>query len=404
MPEKYYIGLTSCYHDSSLALVNEKGEVVFAEASERYLQNKRAISTAADNYFFVKKVLKEYPMSDYEIGYISTAFNSVFKHLTASLIVYTIRNYVRFTKWVGEKIRGQNGDTYASALDFQYSPHFALRTIAGTTIRHILNTKYDLLYKATEDFDHHLCHAYHGYFTSPCTSATIIVIDGYGDEFSSYSVYTAREQTITQVFRNKTRISLGDFYGELTWLCGFDAVGGEQWKVMGMAPYGKKREDLYADFNKWIYTNGIELKARRSQFHIEFRKKIKEKHYGELKREDLAFTGQLFYEEIVKQLINAIHLKWPNNNLIIAGGCALNSAGNGKIHTGTPFKNVYVPSAPADDGCAIGAALLSFKKHNPGKTIPYDQHNPYLGFDIKEEDIVMMAQFSGYDHEKAEYP
>jgi carbamoyltransferase len=248
-----------------------------------------------------------------------------------------------------------------------------------------------------------LCHAYHAYFTSPCKDAVILVIDGYGDEFSSYSVYKAEGQNIKQIFRNKTRISLGDFYGELTLLCGFDAVGGEQWKVMGMAPYGKKCEALYADFEKWIYTDGIELKTRSTQFHIEFRKQIKEKAYGELSREDLAFTGQLFYEEIVKQLINAIYLKWPHANLVFAGGCALNSAANGKIHVETPYKNVYIPSAPADDGCAIGAALLSFKKQNPKKSIPYNQHNPYLGFDIKEEEILFFAKYSGYSYKKSAY-
>ena len=403
MSEKYYIGLTSCYHDSSLALVNEKGEIVFAEASERYLQNKRALSTPADNYFFVQKVLKKYPMSDYEIGYISKAFTNVFSYLSAHLAIYAIRNYIGLVKWVGRKIRKQDGDTYASALDFQYSPHFALRTNAGTTIRHLLNKKFNLPYKGIANFDHHLCHAYHGYFTAPCTNATILVIDGYGDEYSSYSIYKADKQQITRVFRNKTRISLGDFYGELTLLCGFDAVAGEQWKVMGMAPYGKKCNELYADFEKWIYTEGIELKTRSSQFHIEFRKKIKEKAYGELSREDLAFTGQFFYEEIIKQLTNAIYLKWPSTNLVMAGGCILNSASNGKIHIDSPFKNVFVPSAPADDGCAIGAALLSFHENNPNKNIPYDQQDPYLGFDINEEEILFFAKYSGYAYEKTDY-
>ena len=38
--------------------------------------------------------------------------------------------------------------------------------------------------------------------------------------------------------------SLGFFYMKLTELCGFDWMGGEEWKVMGLAPYGKTDEEL----------------------------------------------------------------------------------------------------------------------------------------------------------------
>lgn len=367
------------------------------------MQNKRSLSTPADNYFLVKKLLKQYPVSDYELGFITTGFDSLAKYLGGAFAIYTIRNFLNLSRWFAKNIRKQNGDEYITAVDFQFAPHFALRTIAATTLRNALVKTHHLPYKKLHNFDHHLCHAYHAYFTSPCKEATIFIIDGYGDEFSSYSVYTAKGQEIKQVFRNKNAASLGNFYGELTNLCGFDSHGGEQWKVMGLSPYGKKHEGLYKDFCKWIYTDGVELKEGIRNFHIEFRKKIKEKAYGEISREDLAFTGQSFYEEIVLQLANAIHKKWPNTNLVIAGGCGLNSAGNGKIHTGSPFKNVFIPSAPADDGCAVGAALLAFRKINPSKEIPHNQHNPYLGFEVRDEEIEFFVRYSGYKHQKLEY-
>jgi carbamoyltransferase len=143
-----------------------------------------------------------------------------------------------------------------------------------------------------------------------------------------------------------------------------------------MAPYGKKHDKLYSDFKSWIYTDGIELKSTKTDYYLILRKNISENRYDNLNKYDLAYTAQLFFEEIILNLINACYKKWPHQNIVFSGGCALNSAANGKIYTNTPYKNIFIPSAPADDGCSIEAALLAFKKFNPAKKIPYHQTNP----------------------------
>ncbi len=401
--KKYYIGLTSSYHDSSICLVDELGNIVFAEALERYTQNKRSLSSPADNYFLIKKILKRYAISDYEIGYISNSVNSLFKHIFSSATIYAVQNYTKSLKWFALNIRKQDPNQYLSAVDFRFSPHVGLRTMIGTNLKYILNTQENLPYKKTNNFDHHLCHAYHAYFSASFNSSIIFIIDGFGDEFSSFSIYKAENQEIQLLFRNKSSASLGHFYGEITNLCGFDAISGEQWKVMGMAPYGKKNELLYTDFNEWFYTNGVNLHIKVSNYYLLLRENIKKKKYGNLSNYDLAFTAQLFYENITIQLLNACYTKWPHSNLIISGGCALNSAANGKIHLETQYKNVFIPSAPADDGCAIGAALLAFKKFNPSIPIPNSQTNPYLGFEINKEDLQNFSSYSRYKCQKMDY-
>lgn len=50
---------------AAIALVNDQGEIVFAEASERFTQNKRSLTSVADNYFLVEKILNKYSFSDY---------------------------------------------------------------------------------------------------------------------------------------------------------------------------------------------------------------------------------------------------------------------------------------------------------------------------------------------------
>lgn len=402
LPQKYYIGLSVNFHDPSVALVNENGEIVFAQATERFLQNKMAISSTSDTYFYADKILDEYPMNDYEISFNWTQFESLFKYIFVAGTVYAMRNYNKLIKWFGKRL-GVDGDEFSAYMNYHQSSYFSARSNTGAAFRFVLNQRFNLPFKYLNKFDHHLCHTYHSFYTSSFKEATILVIDGGGDKGKSCSVYTAKGQNIVKVFRNKSWTSLGFYYGSLTYLCDFNPNGGEDWKVMGMAPYGKFHEELYNDLKEWIHISDISLETKNSKQFFIIRKKIRENHYQNLTREDIAYTGQLYYEEMVMQLINNMHKKWPNENLVITGGCGLNSAFNGKVHTGSPYKNVFIPSAPADDGCSVGSALLNFKKFNPGKEIPHNQSNPYLGFDVKEEDILFMAKFSGYEHEKMSY-
>jgi carbamoyltransferase len=52
-----------------------------------------------------------------------------------------------------------------------------------------------------------------------------------------------------------------------------------------------------------------------------------------------------------------LHQRVPVENLVTAGGCALNGVCNSRILRETPFKQSYIQCAASDDGTAIGAAL-----------------------------------------------
>jgi carbamoyltransferase len=402
-PQKYYIGLATNFHDPTIALVDDEGRIVFAQATERYLQSKRGLSSACDPVFYVEEILKRYPVSDYEIANNWTYYSGLYKFMRSAGIVYTIKHYIKFTKWFIRFRKFKPENELAGSIDFAFTSHFSCVTIGGSTMRHLLTFNQDLTYKRISSFDHHLCHAYQAFYSSPFEDALVLVLDGTGDESSSYSLYDVKKREFTRLFRNGPGPSLGDFYGAITHLCGFSDLKAEEWKVMGMAPYGKKHDELYADLKKWIDLEGTSLIQKDKKQFLRLREKKLKNEYVGLTRYDIAYTGQLLYEEMVSQLLNAIYKKWPHKNLILTGGCALNSAYNGKIHVETPFKNVYIPSSPGDDGCAVGAALLNFKKHNPEKLIPYHQHNSYLGFEINEEEILFMANYSGYIYKKSDY-
>jgi carbamoyltransferase len=72
---------------------------------------------------------------------------------------------------------------------------------------------------------------------------------------------------------------------------------------------------------------------------------------------DLARSIQEVYEEVVFNLLNALHERYKISDLTLAGGCAMNSVANGKVRRMTPFKRLYVQSAAGDAGGALGAAM-----------------------------------------------
>nr|WP_305908122.1 carbamoyltransferase C-terminal domain-containing protein [Methylomarinum sp. Ch1-1]MDP4520930.1 carbamoyltransferase C-terminal domain-containing protein [Methylomarinum sp. Ch1-1] len=83
-----------------------------------------------------------------------------------------------------------------------------------------------------------------------------------------------------------------------------------------------------------------------------------------------------------------------SKQLALAGGCALNSAFNGQIVERTGFERVHIPSAPADDGTALGAAWLALRQDNPSVALGGAALTPYLGSTIPD---AALQQFKKYN-------
>ena len=115
---------------------------------------------------------------------------------------------------------------------------------------------------------------------------------------------------------------------------------------------------------------------------------------------DLAYTTQYFYSEVMTELLNRFHAMGISDNLALGGGCGLNSSYNGQIVDQTPLKQLHVPSAPADDGNALGVALLASIKIilTGGRTQRYKAptlaaHSPRTPF-LTSRSLVVSPRFS----------
>ena len=389
-----YLGLCSTYHDPALALVDAGGTVLFAEATERSLQYKRALNCEPDNPFLLPKLLQEHCEN---AGRFVVAGNwkqrrPLYERLAAMMGWLTPKGILDY--------RGRQLTTCLETWELnhmQACQHHALRR-SGINLARTLRQLFPGTPVEFRHYDHHLSHAALASFGSPFEESLCAVIDSYG-EHGSLAFFRHHENRLQPLFTSRGPQSLGFFFMKLTELCGFDWMGGEEWKVMGLASYGKTDERILGLLRKMMRVEGLDIRQNRANFFDALRSletyRRQPGHPPEAAA-DLAHTGQQFFIEIVNQLITQLHQLGESDHLTLGGGCALNSVCNGQLLENTPFHSIHIPSAPADDGTALGAALLAWQEDHPGQhPAKKGELTPYLGALADEKAASRFARFSG---------
>ncbi|MDX2257913.1 MAG: carbamoyltransferase C-terminal domain-containing protein [Hyphomicrobiaceae bacterium] len=228
--------------------------------------------------------------------------------------------------------------------------------------------------------EHHLAHLASAFLVSPFEEAVTVSVDGFGD-FSSAAWGTGRGRSISVDGRVWFPHSLGVFYQAITQYLGFPHYG-DEYKVMGLAPYGEPRHlDKMRRIVDLLPDGSFALDLAYFRHH---REKIpyqwdggipsvgtlysdaladllgparaKDEPLSDFHR-DIARSAQAMYEEAFFHLLGRLHERYQIDSLALAGGCAMNSVANGKVRRMSPFKRLYVQSAAGDAGGAIGAAM-----------------------------------------------
>ncbi len=229
--------------------------------------------------------------------------------------------------------------------------------------------------------EHHLAHLFSAYYVSPFQDAAVLSVDGFGD-FASTEWGEGHNGEVNVAGQILFPHSLGIFYQALTQYLGFPHYG-DEYKVMGLAPYGapKLREPMEKILH--LLPNGrFELDLKYFKHHREansyqweggepkftdlFSPEL-ENLLGPRRRPDepltehhknIAHCVQMRYEDAFFNLLNSMQRGHELTSIALAGGCAANSVANGKIRRRTSFQNVYVQAAAGDAGGAIGAAFV----------------------------------------------
>jgi carbamoyltransferase len=352
------LGINAFHGDASAALIKD-GVLVAAIEEERLNRRKHC---AGFPTLAVRAVLANSGVAPGEIDHVAVSRDP--KANLHKKILFAIQQRPSFTKLVKDRLANvakirKIDDAVAQAL--------------GVEAR-ALRAKF-------HNVEHHKSHIASAFFISPFEEAACLSIDGFGD-FVSTMRAVGRGRSIEVLDRVEFPHSAGLFYTAITQFLGFHRYG-EEWKMMGLAPYGRPsyvsqlrqvihptdggRFELNLDYFRH-HNEGIEMTWDDGAPHmgLVFSPKLAEllgpardpedpEFFG--KWADIAHSAQVVYEEIFFHVVRDLQQRTKLDRLSLAGGCALNSVANGKIFEQTGFREVFVQPAAGDDGTAIGAAF-----------------------------------------------
>ncbi len=393
----YILGLNA-YHGDSSACIFKDGNLIAATEEERFRRIKHWAGFPSEA---IKFCLREAGISIHEVDYITVSrdpkanYGLKVKHA----LTHPAKYKAMFNRYLNSK--------KVSNIDTEFS------TVFGVD-KHSLRTK-------VVPVEHHMSHLASAFFASPFEEAALLSIDGFGD-FSSTMLAVGRGNKITVLDKVTFPHSCGIYYTALTQFLGFPYYG-DEYKVMGLAPYGEplyleKLHDVVKLKNNGLFelntkyfnhvSKGVDMSwDNGAPFIGPLYSGYLEKYLGPARQKgetlsqyhkDMAASVQKMCEEIIFNALNHLHKVTGLDNICIAGGCAQNSVTNGKIKQHTPFKNVYIPSAGHDAGTAMGSALylyhgtLQQKRSGP-------IYNAYTGSCFTNSDIISLLDQKGISYE-----
>ena len=342
------LGISCFYHDSSAALINN-GEIICAFQEERFTRIKHDPSFPINS---IKNCL----------DYASISFDDIDK------VAFYENPELKF-----ERLLKTYKDFFPKSIPLIFrslpSWFFKKRKWRSELKDHLSNEGFYLEGSKLVFSEHHRSHAASAFYPSPFNNAAIIVADGVG-EFNTTTIWNAEGSSMEKVFEIDFPDSLGLFYSTITSFLGFKVNSGE-YKVMGLAPYGKpKHVDLIKDnlinlnhdgsfnLNKKFFTYATNKKMFDSNLSKLFDKEPR-KQEAHLTQEDMdiASSVQKVLEEAMMNLALRAKKDTGKQNLCLAGGVALNCVANGKILSEKIFKDIWIQPAAGDAGGSLGAAL-----------------------------------------------
>lgn len=379
----YILGISAFYHDSAAALVHN-GHIVAAAQEERFTRIK------------------------HDAGFPENAIKWTLEHAGISLndvdhVAFFEKPFLKFERLL---------ETYIATAPFgfrSFSKAMPIWLKEKLFQKRLITNKLNAL--SSEVFDparllfseHHLSHAASAFYPSPFEDAVILTMDGVG-EWATTTVSIGQGSNVETVREIHFPHSLGLLYSAFTSYTGFRVNSGE-YKLMGLAPYG---EPKYTDI---ILENLIDLKPdgsfRVNQKYFDYcagSRMINQKFaqlFGQPIRRpdedvltpfhmDIAASIQSVLEDIILRIVRNLSETYPQKNLCLAGGVALNCVANGKILRNGGFENVWVQPAAGDAGGAVGAALAAWhlEHGHPREPVSSDaMSGAYLGPEYSQSQI-----------------
>jgi carbamoyltransferase len=379
------LGLNMFHADASAAIVRD-GEVVFAIAEERLNRVKHYAGFPA---LAVKACLDAVGARITDVDHVAVGQDSDAN--LSKKVQYALANPAKILNFIRLRQRKE-----------------AMRDVRSLLANALDVDRKEPRFKE-HHLEHHTAHIASAYYCSPWERAAGFSYDGSGD-FVSTMMAQCEGNEIKVLERVFLPHSLGSFYTMICEFIGYKKYGDEG-KVMGLAPYGKDtycsqvREiiklidsgfqldlryfmQLGSNQGMQIQPDGTVRLARHfSDRMVELFGQSREPQSEITQRDmDLAYAMQHRFEEVFFHLLQELHKRVPSEDLVMAGGCALNSVANGKLFQQTPFRRTWIQPAAGDEGLAIGAALHTYHS-TLAQAGRHEMKNSYLGPEFSDSRI-----------------
>ena len=322
------LGISAYFHDSAAALVKD-GAIIAAAEEERFnrIKHYNGFPTIACKFCLEQS---------------GVTINDVDK------VIFYEKPFLKFERIIRTHINyaPKGLRTFLKAMPTWLKDKLNMRSTIMRELKDTFGSS-----PSVEFCHHHLSHAALAYNTSPYETCAILVIDAVGENATTSIIKATRngfEIVASQLFPH----SLGLLYSAFTYYLGF-RVNSDEYKVMGLAPYGDKSSDEYKTFKETIFNDivtihdggNIELKEQNFTFMYAERM-VKDDRWQRLfgipKRKpnepltsthaDLALAIQDVTEEIMLKMARYAKDITGEENLCVVGGCALNCAAIGKLY------------------------------------------------------------------------
>ena len=239
-----------------------------------------------------------------------------------------------------------------------------------------------------EFVEHHHAHACSAYYTSGLDEATVITLDGAGDNVCSH-VYRARGGSLQRIWSVDSVDSIGNYYAYVTHLCGFTAHKHEG-KITGLAARG---EPHYADLlERFIGFEGGTLRNHRGVFYRAAVEALRRALPRDFRREDLAASMQCQLERACRAYVAHWAERVGCPDLALAGGVFANVKLNQRVHELEVVRSLFVHPGMGDEGLSLGAALaVSAQRGAIAGREPSRLRDVYLGpaYDVRDIDAAI---------------
>lgn len=408
MTNKYILGL-HIGHNSSCAIMKE-GEILYVGQEERFLGYKYFLGFPHLSLKYGLKKLKINPKDISSVAIAGKNFDPLW-HKSNYVTKLSIREFFDYfgKEYWGKRLFGQNCDHYKNwifknkkfkAINKNFNYNFITSKLITNDKKRIMKYKEEIIKHIREKinirnstisfFDHHTCHAYYAYFASPLRNkkCAIVIIDSEGDGYNQ-TTWVAEKDKIKNLARS-SESDIAHIYKMATLILGMRPELHE-YKVMGLAPYAKK---------KYFMESYEPLKkiSKIKNLKIVFDKRPKDlfdyliKSWKGHRFDNICAAVQLFTEKLSKDLLDNVYKKTKIKRYVMSGGVSLNIKMNQKISELSYVKDFFVAGSGSDESLSIGACYLANKNYKQNKHLK----NLYLGYnindDLNQKNIMMLTK------------